>query len=307
MAKNLLLEIIEIALRSRLDEYNCDTEDINGSFIKPLLGKTKINLHNERSIVYHFNKAIQFYLWRFEIFHYYVSEARIKYEPTSAEREKAKSEIHDFVGKQAETELAKIQNVFIPDALIIVPDFSTIPMYCIEYKVSDSFDYLKLAVDFLKYKYYSQAFGCKSAFVYILFFKGDFENILELRGTQELNKHLYNEPDFKEKSLFYYLGVEGKVVPRADNATLLRAVYIADVILYYIDEYEDASTVDDVKKKQECIEEIKIWVRALVRFLNDLHLDDEHSDIVLGEYGADVAMNEGVQLKILHRILVWLA
>lgn len=310
MTANLLteiIELIEIALRSWLDDYNCDADDINGLPIKSLLGKAKINLYNERSIAYHFNKAIQFYLRRFRIIHYYVSEARIEYAATPTERKKAKSELHDMVGKQAKKVLAKVQDVFIPDALIIVPYSSVVPVYCIEYKVSNRFEYLKLASDFLKYKYYSQAFGCESAFVYILFFKGDFENILELKGTQELSKHLYNVPDFKEKSLFYYLSMKGKVVPETDNATLLRAVYIADVILYYIDEYDGASLVDNVSRMRECAKGMWIWVRALIGLLNELPLNDEHPDIVLDEYGADVALNKDVQLKILHRVLVWLA
>lgn len=252
ITKNEIIQLIEAASRQALAQYNSDAEKFDKPSPKKLLGAAQLSLYNERTIAYHFNKYIELSMIQNKRPYYFISEARIKYKPSKAEVLKAEAEIKDLSKKSSKRISVKEHDTFIPDALAMVPSFHSRPLYCIEYKVSDKFEYLKLAADFLKYKYYSGAFGRASAFVYILLFREG--KLLEMKGVQELKRILCDEKAFIEKSLFYYLSemssrkgsraaassdedvfILDKKDYRNDHGVSFAAAVMADVIIYCID------------------------------------------------------------------------
>ena len=96
VTKNEIIKLIEAASRQALAQYNSDAERFDKLSPKKLLGAAQLNLYNERTIAYHFNKYIELSMIQNKRPYYFVSEARIKYKPSEAEVLKAEAEIKDL-------------------------------------------------------------------------------------------------------------------------------------------------------------------------------------------------------------------
>ena len=301
ITKNEIIQLIEAASRQALAQYNYDAEKFDKPSIKNLLGAAQQNLYNERTIAYHFNKYIELSMVQSRRPYYFVSEARIKYKSSENEVKKAESEIEGLDEKSPQKISVKEHDTFIPDALVMVPGFRSRPIYCIEYKVSDKFEYLKLAADFLKYKYYSGAFDRASAFVYILLFREG--KSLGMKGVQELQRILRDEKAFREKSLFYYLGEMGSrkgsrtaassgesvsILDKKDyrngHGVSFAAAVMANVIIY---------SVDMIQFDEKYKEIVKLGVIKLAKILK------------IGDYGefSNIIGDSETQLRFLREVL----
>ena len=263
---NTIVGLIRETIVDKITEYNGFINDFCDKPIKSLLGKAEINLFNERSIAHYFDKEIELSLKGSEPNSYFLSEAFIKYAPNFNSKLKAIVETKYFVYEKAVYELTKDHKLFIPDALIIIPPESAkhedMPLYFIEYKVSTKFNFLKLALDFMKYKYYSSAFDHNSTFVYILFRKSKDGKTLKLKETVKLDRYLTKNKNLNDYSLFYY---ENTAAER-NNTISADADKLIEKILNEIEKSETVEYVDG-KIAERYVNAINRDVRKLVELL----------------------------------------
>ena len=290
---NTIVGLIRETIIDKITEYNDFMNNFRGKSIKSLLGKAEINLFNERSVAHYFDKEIELSLKGGEPNSYFLSEAFIKYTPNSSSKLKAIVETKYFVYEKAVYELTKDHKLFIPDALIAIPEslkHKDTPLYCIEYKVSTRFDFLKLALDFMKYKYYSSAFNHNSTFVYILFRKSKDGKTLKLKGTMKLERYLTKNKNLNDYGLFYY---ENTATER-NNTISADVVKLIGKILNEIEKYETVEYVDGIIAERYD-NAINRGVRKLVKLLqldfpnseyivSDMRKLEEFLRIVINEY-----------------------
>ena len=290
---NTIVRLIRETIVNKITEYNDFINNFCNKPIKSLLGKAEINLFNERSIAYYFDKQIEFSLKGSEPNSYFLSEVFIKYAPNFSSKLKAIVETKYFIYENAVYELARDHKLFIPDALIVIPELAKhkdMPLYFIEYKVSTRFDFLKLALDFMKYKYYSSAFEHNSTFVYILFRKSKGGKTLNLKGTMKLDRYLTKSKRLNDYGLFYY---ENTAAER-NNTISADADELIGKILNKIEKYEIVEFVDG-KIAERYVNAIDRDVRKLVKLLqldfpdneftvSDMRKLEEFLKIVVNEY-----------------------
>ena len=136
------------------------------------------------------------------------------------------------------------QKLFIPDNFVSgVPNDYDLPLpFFIEYKVGNNFEYIKLANDFLKYKYYTLKADSNSVFIYIIF------NPIEkgLKPTLILNTESYpiiqkienhlSETGLNEEASFFIF----ETTPKENiSVELYKTSNKLDLITKYIDKIED--------------------------------------------------------------------
>lgn len=188
-----------------VDGYNLYCDDVlseNAAF-----QKIELNLHNERTIAHFFDIRLQDLLDQQSLHsgvasnYLLISECLMHYLISSAGKITADSEIDIGKNKNVDKYKSMTHANYVPDTVIIERGEVT-TLYCIEYKVEDRFSICKLVLDYLKYKYYSSGFGCRSVFIYVLFYKNSGK--LELRGAARLPKLLKGKTRTQKESIFVF-------------------------------------------------------------------------------------------------------
>lgn len=192
-----------------------------------IFNEIDLNLHNERTIAHFFDVKIQKELESSLETPSIISECSMKYLIATKDKENAESEIKVKSDKNLKKYKNDNHNLYVPDTAIVDHDRLCPYLYFIEYKVDSRFSICKLALDYLKYKYYSSGLGCHSSFIYVLFYKSS-NNTIELRDCIDLNKILRDNVDYSDKSIFVFKMNYGNtqsvipdnVIPLIDNVEL---------------------------------------------------------------------------------------
>lgn len=185
---------------------------------RDVFDKIGLRLHNERTIAHFFDVEIQRELERLLKPCQIVSECSMKYLVTQKEKNHANSTIRIKPNKDLRNYMNDGHKLYIPDTAII--EFIKQPhVYFIEYKVDDHYSIYKLALDYLKYKYYSFGLGCNSSFIYVLFYKLS-DDVIELHDSVKLEKILKLTDKYLNKSIFTD-SQNAKKEPEVSNETIL--------------------------------------------------------------------------------------
>lgn len=180
---------------------------------KRIFGAIKLNLHNERTIAHFFDVEIQKRLKRLSGEYLIISECSMNYLTTLRNKKTAESEIKIEPDKKLKEYEENSHKLYIPDTAVVDFNKSRPHLYFIEYKVDSRFSICKLALDYLKYKYYSSGLGCCSSFIYVLFYKLTNSNAIGLRKNTDLDRVLENNVDYSDKSIFVFKMTEGNSQP----------------------------------------------------------------------------------------------
>lgn len=220
-----ILQQIMDTLTTQVEPYNVYCH----SFVDEdrIFGKIDLRLHNERTIAHFFDVKIQKRLEQISGSYQIVSECSMKYLIAAKNKKTAESEIKVRADKNLKNYKKNDHELYIPDTVVIDFDKQQPYLYFIEYKVDNRFAICKLALDYLKYKYYSPGLGCRSSFIYVLFYKSP-NNTIELRDCIDLNKILRDNIDYSDKSIFVFKmnygntqsAIPDNVIPLIDNVEL---------------------------------------------------------------------------------------
>ena len=198
---------LNAVIKFYLPEYNRLISTLDNPSGFPEFGHIHINPFNERTIAHFFDIHLEHSLNHVPLLapHLFLSECKFEYDLSSAEKESANREVDSTLsGNNAlETFKSSSHSTFIPDTVIsttISPPASRV-IYCIEYKRDSHYQYVKLALDYLKYKYYSSGFASPSIFVYILFYTKP--TALIFKSSVELRRNLKQDKRYANKSLYY--------------------------------------------------------------------------------------------------------
>lgn len=220
----ILQQIVDV-LTTQVEPYNAYCHSLIGE--KRIFGKMDLKLHNERTIAHFFDIEIQRKLEQPSKQYQIVSECSMKYLIAAKDKKAAESEIRVSADSNLKKYKKNSHELYIPDTVVIDFDKFQPHLYFIEYKVDSRFAICKLALDYLKYKYYSSGLGCHSSFIYVLFHKTP-NNTIELRNCIDLNKILKYNVDYSDKSIFVFKmnygntqsAIPDNVIPLIDNAEL---------------------------------------------------------------------------------------
>lgn len=151
--------------------YSARTRDRQDIF-----GTISLNMLNERTIAHFFDVSLEKELNKSKLNYAFISECSLNQSIPNEIAQKSKKEIAIKPNKALQDYLDTEHNWFIPDTVIIRQDQDKSPapnpsIWCLEYKIDSKFDCCKLAIDYLKYKFYSSQFNCHSVFIYVLFYK----------------------------------------------------------------------------------------------------------------------------------------
>lgn len=189
---NVILEEIT----NSLNEYNTINgkinENVNGNY------KFKINFTNERSIAYYVsNKLEKLFKNHFDKDAVFLNECSLQMEQTIS-RDEVLSEcegieyVKEYILKEMEKKKSKRN--FIPDLLISTKDIDGF----VEYKCDVEFKYIKLAIDYLKYKLYVKNSTKESFFVYMIFEKS---KVIKLTNNNGKNTFQFLSSDLKKDNI----------------------------------------------------------------------------------------------------------
>lgn len=196
----MIKQILDV-LVTQVEPYNTYCRSIMGE--ESTFDKIGLKLHNERTVAHFFDVEIQRKLEQLSKPYRVISECSMEYLIAAKNKKAAESEIKVKADGKLRKYKKKDHKIYVPDTVIM--NFNELrPQLCfIEYKVDDRFAICKLALDYLKYKYYSPGLGCCSSFIYVLFFK-TADNIIELRDCANLDKILRDNVDYSDKSVFVF-------------------------------------------------------------------------------------------------------
>lgn len=192
---------------------------------KCAFGDIDLNLHNERTIAHFFDVQIQKRFEQMRKMYLIVSECSMNYLIAAERKEEANSKIKVKQNEDLRVYATKDHSRYVPDTVIV--DFSDLQkqIHFIEYKVDNVFSICKLALDYLKYKYYSYGLGCCSNFIYVLFYTLP-DGSIELRDQVMLNEVLEQDTDYSNRSIFVYYQnnksaktvIDDEVIPLIERA-----------------------------------------------------------------------------------------
>ncbi len=219
------IEQIVNILFDQVKPYNTHCRSIMDK--RDVFDKIDLRLHNERTIAHFFDVEIQRELERLSKPCRIISECSMKYLIAQKEKDHANSAITIEPNKDLREYMNDEHKLYIPDTAII-EHIKEPHVYFIEYKVDDRYSIYKLALDYLKYKYYSSGLGCNSSFIYVLFYKLS-DGTIELHGSIKLEKTLELTDQYLSKSIFVD-SQDAKMEFRVSDETILLVEEADEVI-----------------------------------------------------------------------------